>query len=149
MYVLCAQTKRHREMYVCIPVVTSNPYHRYKLNFHGHCRWSCLPMKRFSELVMACGSVKDIPSDWGWKGDWENEAPRQSSFRRVTLVNTRELHKNPGDLYSEPVWHWTICNIPVLQLISVKQREYFTAYWENELISACEMFANKRWDKHH
>lgn len=31
----------------------------------------------------------------------------------------------------------------------VKQRKYFTAYWENEFISACEVFVNKVCDKHH
>lgn len=30
----------------------------------------------------------------------------------------------------------------------VKQRKYFTAYWENEIISARKVFANKVSDKH-
>lgn len=94
-------------------------------------------------------SVKEIFPEINWCGKWgwENRAPRQHPLRRVILwINTAQEHGR--SVLHDCVTLDNLHHPCAAACLFVKQRKDFTTYWENEFISACEVFANKVCDKH-
>lgn len=150
MHIHICYVQTYREM--CVSIIASSHYYRYMLNLNEHCKSGCLLVKHFSELMVALQtwSVKEIfpDIDWSGKWGWENSAARQNCLRRVNLwINTaQQLRRSVlSDCVTLDILHYpNAASHPF-----VKQRKYFTAYWENEIISAWKVFANEVSDKHH
>lgn len=134
---------------MCVSVIASSPY--YKLSLNEYCRSGCLLIKNLVSWWWLCklGSVNEIFPDLDWSGKWgwENGAARQSCLRRVNLwINTAQQVRRSvlSDCVALDNFHYPCA----VSHPFVKRRKYFTAYWENEIISACKVFANKVSDKH-
>lgn len=116
---MCRDTNTHREMYICTPMMASNPYYHYN-HFMGTVDWAVFWWSSLVSWWWHCklGSVKEIflQIERSGKRGWENEAPRQSSVGRVILwVSTaQELRRSVlSDCVTLANLHYTCAVAPL------------------------------------